>query len=239
MKVTKRQIRNFENIIKDYSRKTTYPQRDAWKDKSNNELWLWLVAQVMVVGGVAGNARFQSRSDLKRKMAFRKLKSFKGEASLRRHINAVLREAGIRYASSDWRKCHKSKALAHNYKFICEFKGGFKGLLRTLTLIDGRDAEHQRVAFIVEHFKYVKNKSARDFLMSMGINFKTLALDIRIQNIFKHYGIEFPNQNSLARKSVYDKTEKEIIEKICTPLNIKPVKFDRILFQNYERILLR
>ncbi len=73
----------------------------------------------------------------------------------------------------------------------------------------------------------------------MGINTHTLALDIRIQNIFRHFSIEFPTQARLSNKTVYDRTEKEVIEKICKPLNIEPSTFDRILYQNYNEIIGR
>ena len=36
----------------------------------------------------------------------------------------------------------------------------------------------------MEHFEFMKNKSARDFLMNLGMNQNTVAIDIRTQNIF-------------------------------------------------------
>ena len=237
MTITKQQLKKFQELLDKYQYETEFPIEDNWENKSNNELWLWLVGQVMVVGGVAGNERFQSRQDLKKKLSYSSLSQFDNDNQLQLVINEVLREAGIRYASSDIEKCHKSKALVHNYRFISNYKGGFKGLLKHLVQFKGDNAELLRVSFLTHHFKFVKNKSARDFLMSMGININTLALDIRIQNIFKHFSIEFPSQGELARKPVYDKTEKEIIEKICKALSIEPVKFDRILFQHYNKII--
>ena len=73
--------------------------------------------------------------------------------------------------------------------------------------------------------------------MGLGININTLAIDIRIQNIFKHFGLALPNAAGLNKKNIYDAIEKEIIDKICTPLKIEPVRFDRILFQNYSKII--
>ena len=237
MDITKQHLKKFKGLIDKYQKDTLVPVKDNWQDKDNNELWLWLVGQVMVVGGVAGNDRFQSRQDLKKKLSYSSLSHFTDDNEMQLAINEVLREAGIRYASSDIDKCHKSKALVHNYKFISNYKGGFKGLIKHLTQFKGDNSELDRVSFLTHDFKFLKNKSARDFLMSMGINTNTLALDIRIQNIFRHFDINFPTQAELARKPIYDKTEKEIIEKICKPLNIEPINFDRVLFQHYSKIV--
>jgi hypothetical protein len=237
MNISKRQLKKFQILIDKYKKDTEFPVRYNWQDKSNNELWLWLVGQVMVVGGIAGNDRFQGRRDLKKKLNYSSLSRLTDDNKMQIAINEVLRDAGVRYASSDLGKCHKSKALVHNYKFISNYKGGLKGLLKHVSHFKGNNVELDRVSFLTHHFKFIKNKSARDFLMSMGINTNTLALDIRIKNIFKHFDIDFPTQAELARKPVYDKTEIEIIEKICKPLNIKPVKFDRILFQHYDQIV--
>lgn len=158
MDINHQNLKKFQKIVNKYQVETELPTLNNWKEKSNNELWLWLVGQVMVVGGVGGNERFIQRKDLQKQISY---------FSLKQYIN---------------------------------------------------DAELQ-------------------FIMSLGINRNTLALDIRIQNIFKFFGIEFPTQTQLSSKTIYDATEKEIIQKICNPLNIAPVIFDRILFQNYKSII--
>jgi len=239
MNIIAAHLQRFQSVIDQYQHNTRSTARDYWKDRSNNELWLWLVGQVMVVGGAASNDRFQSREDLKEKLNYEALREYTNDKELQSLINEVLRAAGVRYASSDLEKCQKSKALVHNYRFISSYKGGMKGLLQDLAAIHGEHAEQDRVAFLMQHLKFIKHKSARDFLMSMGINTHTLALDIRIQNIFKHFGIEFPTQAQLSSKAIYDGTEKEIIEKICNPLHIEPSTFDRILYQNYNEIIGR
>jgi thermostable 8-oxoguanine DNA glycosylase len=236
MNITAAHLQQFQSVIDQYQHNTRFTSKDYWKDRSNNELWLWLVGQVMVVGGAASNDRFQSREDLKEQLNYNALIQYTNDKELQSIINEVLRAAGVRYASSDLEKCQKSKALVHNYRFISCYKGGFKGLLQDLAQMEG---EQDRFAFLMQHLKFIKHKSARDFLMSMGINTHTLALDIRIQNIFRHFGIEFPTQAQLSSKAVYDSTEKEIIQKICKPLNMEPAAFDRILYQNYNEIIGR
>jgi len=236
MNINQQQLKKFKNLINKFQNGTEFPVLNNWEEKSNNELWLWLVGQVMVVGGVGGNERFIQRKDLQKRISYSSLKQYTDDLELQSIINDVLREAGVRYASSDLKKCKKSKALVHNYKFISHYNGGFKGLIGFLNRIEGINAELERVSYLTHHLMFVKNKSARDFLMSIGINRNTLALDIRIQNIFKYFDIEFPTQTQLSSKAIYDATEKEIIKKICDPLNIEPIIFDRILFQNYKSI---
>ena len=90
----------------------------------------------------------------------------------------------------------------------------------------------------MKELKYIKSKSARELLMTLGMNRNTLALDIRIQNIFKYLHIEFPDTKGLSIERIYTETENNIIEKICKPLHISPVTFDRLLFSHYKQILL-
>jgi hypothetical protein len=237
MNVTKKNLADFKNVIDTYKKKTVFPKKDNWKELDNNDLWLRLVGQVNVVGGVDGNDRFLSRPDLVKQLKFNSLSKL-NDQELQVTINSVLRESGVRYVSKDLNKCKKSKALVHNYRFISSYKGGFKGLLTEINEYKGQNSEMERVMVLTKNFKFIKNKSARDFLMSLGVNNKTLAIDIRIQKIFSHFGLTLPDATELNKKSVYDAIEKEIIDKICIPLNIEPLKFDRILFQNYSKIVV-
>src|SRR3954469_11875692 len=111
MNITAEQLQQFKSVIDQYQHHTRFTPKDYWKDRNNNELWLWLVGQVMVVGGAASNDRFQSREDLKEKLNFDALGQYKDDKELQTVINDVLRDAGVRYASYDLEKCQKSKAL--------------------------------------------------------------------------------------------------------------------------------
>ena len=110
-------------------------------------------------------------------------------------------------------------------------------ILNMFHLNNNKHAEWERVKFLKDNFKFMKNKSARDYLMGIGMNRRTLALDVRIQNIFNYVGISFPVAQDLGNTEIYDTTERKIIQKICKPLNVEPIVFDRILFQNYTRII--
>ena len=236
MNITENHLAIFRNLINTYQKETVFPKKDQWKQMDNNQLWLWLVGQVMVVGGVAGHDRFQESEDLKAKLNYSSLMQL-DDTTLKIRLNEVLCKAGVRYASNDLLKCRKSSALVDNFKFVSSYEGGFEGLLNFLSKFQSKTAELDRVAFLTQNLKFIKNKSARDFLMSMGFNTNTLAIDIRIQNIFKHFALGFPPKLNLSSKAIYDDLEREIIDKICKPLEVQPVKFDRILFQNYKRII--
>ena len=101
----------------------------------------------------------------------------------------------------------------------------------------GSNRELDRVYFLMDNLNFMKNKSARDFLMNLGMNQNTLAIDIRTQNIFQHLRIAFPNQAAFGNRAVYESIEESIKDGICKPLRIKPLQFDRILYQNYFKIL--
>jgi len=237
MKITKKELKVFKKNIDDYINITEIPKPNNWKKLDNNMLWLKIVGQINVVGGVKGNDRFWQRNDLIDIINYEKLKDEKTDVEIAKDINYVLREAGVRYSSSNIEKCSKTKSLLHNFKIIRSHKNEIIEILQNLSKIQGEGAELERAMFFVRNFMFIKNKSARDLLMTLGINRNTLALDIRIQNIFKEFGIEFPNQAGLSSWKTYTETEIEIIEKICLPFKIEPIIFDRILFQNYEKIL--
>ncbi len=236
MQVTQRHLLIFKEMIDTYMDITDFPPKDLWKQFDNNSLWLRQVGQVNVIGSALGNDRFLRRADLQQQLDFNSLSAL-NDHDLQFVINKVLRAAGVRYASGDLAKCGKSKALVHNYRFIATYKDGMKGVMNEISVYSGNNAEMDRIQFLTTHFKFIKNKSARDFLMSLGMNTNNIAIDTRIQNIFSLFRLKLPDATRLNNKNIYDQAESEIIEKICLPLKIAPVYFDRILFQNYSKII--
>ena len=236
LKIKKTHLRTFSTIIDTYYRDTKFPKPGRWKNLSNTEIWFWMVGQVMVVGSSGGGKRFWQSPQLQSQINYDLLVS-KSDELVRNTINSVLLDAGARFASTDINKCEKTKALLHNYKFVKELKNGFKELLEMLESFEGNSQELDRVYYLMEHLVFFKNKSARDFLMNMGMNQNTLAIDVRIQNIFHHFKIPFPEQKYFANNGIYEAMEQEIITKICQPLKISPLYFDRILYQHYYKIM--
>ena len=55
-----------------------------------------------------------------------------------------------------------------------------------------------------------------------------------MQAIFKKIGIEMPE--NLSNYKIYQQIEDDILNKICCPLKLLGVEFDRMLYQNYQEI---
>jgi hypothetical protein len=230
-------LQAFSSIINAYREFTVIPVEGHWESLTNNDLWYWHIGQVMIVGGSISKERFDRNDELKRLVHFDALKQINDETELLRGINFVLRKAGVRYSSDDPTKCLKSRALANNYIFLSSYKGGLKSMLKKINKFSEGDFEMERVHFLMEHLKFMKSKSARDFLMGLGMNRGTIAVDIRIQNVFSHAGVELPSSSELGNEKIYRDTEQQIIEKVCRKLDIEPIIFDRILYQNYNKIM--
>ena len=236
MQISKKQIEKFRLIIDAYQDHTIIPQEGHWRGLSNNDLWFRMIGQIMVVGSVTGKINFDARPELQKLVHTNTLQKLREEERVV-NINYVLRESKVRYASEDLNKCAKTRALANNFEVLQAYGGGMCEILNMFHQYDSKDAEWERIEFLKANFQFMKNKSARDYLMGIGMNRLTLALDVRIQNIFNYVGISFPVAQDLGNAEIYDTTERKIIEKICKPLNIEPIVFDRILFQNYARII--
>jgi hypothetical protein len=95
--------------------------------------------------------------------------------------------------------------------------------------------DRARIQSVIDAFKFIKNKGARDLLMELGLVKDAIALDVRIKNIFGKLGISTPKTFSNLR--IYDQVESDILTKICKPLNFTGVELDRILYQNYAAIM--
>lgn len=236
IKVADEHLDFFIKTIKKFKKYTNFPIKDNWKNSNNNDLWNAMVIQVMVVGGSDGAQRYSQRPDLIDKIKYSNLVKLTKDEEVASAINYVLRKAGVRYASKDLNKCKKTKSLVYNFKKLKETKNGFKGVLKAISEFDKINCDIKKVNYLMNNFHFLKSKSARDFLMGQGICTETIAIDIRIQNIFKKINIVIPN-NILYNPSIYNNIEKEIIEKICKPLNIVPMQLDRILYQNYDKIM--
>lgn len=173
---------------------------------------------------------------LKKEVSYENLIQIEHKGELRNKINKVLRAIGTRYASSDVSKCRKTNALVHNLMILKSFKGGPKGLLKRLSAFEGKNGDKRKIKYFMRIFRFIQSKSARDNLMTLGVVRNAIALDIRIQNIFKKMGIHIPKGFENNPK-LYDEIEEDILTKICNPLGLLGVQFDRLLYQNYKEIM--
>jgi thermostable 8-oxoguanine DNA glycosylase len=190
----------------------------------------------MVVGRSRPYEKFTRSAELKNEIAYDTLIGIRDEEQLKRKINQVLLAVGTRYASSDISKCVKTKALVHNLRALMAFENGPKGFLAKLSGFSGVNADKDRIKYVMNQFMFIKNKGARDFLMELGIAKNAIAFDTRVQRILENVGIETPKDYQ-SNPKLYDELEDNILTKICKPLGMTGVEFDRMLYQNYEDIM--
>jgi hypothetical protein len=232
LEINQIQLDCFKSIKNAFYEKTKFPEFNNWMQLSNNDIWLHIVVQVMVVGRSSPYEEFNNNERLKQEINYESLISIRNDSEIAKTINHVLRSVGTRYAQSDANKCLKTKALVHNFKFLTGYLGGPKEFLNTLSQLK-EDKEH--VQLVIDSLKFIKNKGARDLLMELGIVKDAIALDVRIRNIFAKLQINTPKNFSNSR--IYDQVENDILSKICRPLDLTGVELDRILYQNYAAIM--
>lgn len=236
MKITSEHISKFERIKKQFLKLTSFPKLHDWKKWSNDEIWYQLVTQVIVVGGSSPATKLDKRPDLLKSISYAKLSKLENEDEIKKLINHALREVGARYASNNITRCRKTQAICHNLKILKRFKGGPKGLLRRIDEFAGGNEAKRKIKYFMKIFRYIKSKGARDSLMEFGLIRDAIALDIRVQTVLRKTGIKVP-QGLENDSGKYDRVEKELLEKICRPLGLSGVQFDRMIYKNYDNIL--
>jgi hypothetical protein len=78
-------------------------------------------------------------------------------------------------------------------------------------------------------------EGCRDTLIELRLATDCLALDQRLRKIMECVGAKVPK--SIDRH--YDEIEKELITDVATPCGLSGGELDRILFQNYDDIMVR
>ncbi len=215
--ITNEHLRKFREIKTQFFSKTEVPTENNWTRWTNNDIWLHLIKQVIVVGGSAPADKFDENEQLKERVSFEKLAPIENKAELKRIINQTLRAVGTRYASSNIVKCRKTNALAHNFRILKNFQDGPR-------------------KYLMKILHFIQSKSARDYLMELGLVKNAIALDTRVQNVLYYVGITIPKGFDNDPK-LYDEIENDILMKICKPIELTGVEFDRMLYQNYKNIL--
>lgn len=208
---------------------TKFPSSDNWKELDNNKLWRAVFMQVCVVGNSRGLGRL-SEQLLKKSSNYTSLNEMT-PAQRKKTIHSLLTNHGVRYASQSISKCRKTKALNSNLQTIINKKGPKAYFKRISTIPE----EKLRVKTIAGDMAFIKNKGARDLLMELGLVIDAIALDTRVLNILKECGIAVPKDAAL---DSYASLEAEIIEKVCKPIGVTGMELDRVLYQNYDQIMI-
>jgi thermostable 8-oxoguanine DNA glycosylase len=71
--------------------------------------------------------------------------------------------------------------------------------------------------------------------MDLGLVRDAIAIDVRMQNVLKKIGINIP-EGIKSNPKLYDKVEEELLSKVCKPLNLSGVEFDKMIYNNYDKI---
>lgn len=235
MKISKGSLEKFKKIKQRFLKKTKIPRFGNWKKMSNKEIWWKIIESVIVVGKSEPVVKFNNRSDLKRLVSYNKLSVLDDTNEITMRINSVLRQVGTRYASKNIRNCKKTRALVHNLKVLKNFREGPKGMLKRVASFKGRNEAQRKTKYLMKIFRYFKSKSARNFLMELGLLEDALAIDIRMKAVLRQVGIKVP-KGLETNARLYDEVEQVLLEEVCKPLRISGLQFDRMLYQNYDEI---
>jgi len=154
LQVDSRCLDKFQRVKSLFYSRTKVPKENNWQLLTNNDIWLHIVAQVIVVGGSRPFDRFNANVELKDKVAYEYLSQLENEEKLRNTVNEVLCAIGARYASSDASKCKKTNALVHNLKMLKKYKDGPKGFLAGLLRFEGPDGDLRRIKSVMSSFMY-------------------------------------------------------------------------------------
>jgi hypothetical protein len=186
------------------------------------------LAQIVVVGNAGPGYIVQDSAEAKKQLSLTRLRSFRGDMALRRHIHQILRLIGTRYVGKSLRKDRKSVAAVHNFRALMK-AGGPKQFFKKLAALRSETA---RIT-LLKQFKFYQEKGARDTLIELGLAKNCLALDARIATLLGKLGARVPKR--LGRQH-YKAIETELIARVATRCGLSGAQLDRILFQNYDLI---
>ena len=94
LQVSQAQLAKFQKIKSLFYPNTKVPIENNWQSRSDNELWLEIVGQVIVAGNSTPYEKLKNNSELKERIAYENLLEVKGLENLRATINQVLLSIG-------------------------------------------------------------------------------------------------------------------------------------------------
>jgi hypothetical protein len=159
--VTKTQLQTFRKIKKQFG----VPRLQAagkWRTFSNDDIWICIVSQVVVVGRAAPGGRLWEKEN-RRRIRWNDVVDL-SPSDAEQAIWKVLRDIGTRFCSKKGpRHCSKTAALMRNLEYLRNHPKGPQGFLKSVAKEKG---SLNRVHFVMRELSYIKNKGARDLLMS-------------------------------------------------------------------------
>ena len=198
-----------------------------WNKRSDDELWRKVLSQIVVVGKAEPGYELEHNPKVGKKVAIKKLKRFRSDKELQKYLHQVFVQLGVRYVGRDWKSDRKAAAGVKNFRTL-EKAGGPKKFFEGIA---AKKSEEERIEAMEESMAYFGMKGARDTLIELGLAENCMALDVRIFGVLEKVGVR------VSPDDIYKQIEKELIQKVARALGISGGRLDRILFQNYSRIL--
>jgi hypothetical protein len=195
-----------------------------WTD---DELWLKVLGQIAVVGKAEPGERLQHDPTTKRRVSVARLEKIATDSGLQRYLHDVFKDLGVRYVGNSWRNDRKAAAAVKNFRKLMA-RGGPRRFFQQIAELK---SEGEKIDALQGELKYYGDKGARDTLIEVRLAENCMALDARIYGVLKKVGVR------VSPEDIFRQIERELIQKVATPLNISGAVLDRALFQNYTRIL--
>lgn len=200
---------------------------NEWTDE---ELWRKVLGQVVVIGRAEPGERLQHDPKITTKVSVKKLKGLRSDAARQKYLHELFVKLEVRFSlGSTWKNDWKAAASAENFRRLMDDGGPRKFFERVANC----GTEKERITALQKALKRYGDKSARDTLIELGLAKDCMALDTRIFGVLKKVGV-FVSPND-----IYIQVEKELREKVASPLGISAALLDRILFRHYKDILKR
>jgi hypothetical protein len=200
-----------------------------WNERSEDELWRRVLSQVVVVGRAEPGHRILNDPTIVRRVSIKKLSTFQSDVERQKYVHKVFVDIGVRYVGRNWRTDKKAAAASKNFRTIME-KGGPRKFFEEIAKCETED---KRIKALQKSLKYYGNKGTRDALIELRLAKQCMALDTRIFGVLESVGVK------VSADDIYKQIERELIQKVASPLGISGALLDRILFQKYGQILER
>jgi len=229
VRLSKRNLERLKDVVRKY-RNASPKEIRHFETYSENDVWKQFIKQIII----AGNSKPGNKLDecFDETLTLEIFESMP-EDELRVHVHEVIRWTGSRFAGKDVETCRFTRAILHNYHFIMDNYGSPKQYLRHLEKNYG---PHERYEVLRKDMKQFGLKSCRDFLKDFGMAANAIAFDSRLINILRTIDPSIP-ESIQQNACKYDQLERQLLDEVCTPLEITGSELDSILFLNYEAIM--
>jgi hypothetical protein len=135
----------------------------SWKKRTEDELWLRVLSQVVVAGNAAPGDTLRASTAVRENLAFRRLKKLSPQRR-RKVIHAVLRAIRTRYVG-DSVSNPKIDAAMHNFDKLVEARGPKQFFKKVASM----KTEKERIKYLSHTLAFYKKKGCRDALIDLRL----------------------------------------------------------------------